>query len=389
MESNQENRNEHALLRLKRMAGIATNEEMEQLERLEQDISDKGHNPKIGPTQEGYTEFESFSLSLDTQAAKEKVWGRYQDHRARKRKWVLGAAAAVLAALLLSSVYFLRNGSGSTLEPPVLQGVVLSTGNSGESYGLDHMDPQQLLTNNGSLKVALTAGKMDYSANAEGLKKSHNLKVPLARTFELVLADGTKVHLNAGTELSYPTSFKGDTIRRVRLKGEGYFEVSHNPAQPFIVEAGDATAVRVLGTSFNVSCFEEEQEVRTVLVEGKVGIHLDAKNYSDKAVHLKPGQMSSTDRNAKTTRITEVDTDLYTSWVRGQLIFQETPFSEIKKRLERKFDVEIVNRVPRIEATRYTGIFKDEDLGAILNVFARYSDFEFKKENHQIIIEEP
>lgn len=116
-----------------------------------------------------------------------------------------------------------------------------------------------------------SGGVLRYAENNRPEKRKtvyHTLRVERGAEFQLILPDGTKVWLNSDSELKYPNVFDGST-RSVYLKGEAYFEVKHSDAQPFIVNAGEY-AIRVLGTAFNVSSYEQDKEIVTTWQKGKL-----------------------------------------------------------------------------------------------------------------------
>ena len=144
----------------------------------------------------------------------------------------------------------------------------------------------------------------------------------------MVLADGTKVWLNAESELHYPVHFP-EHEREVHLKGEAYFSVSKQAGKPFVVCVGDSR-ITVLGTEFNVRNYQDEV-VATTLVKGAVRIH-DAGRECD----LTPGQQAVIETDG--IRVREVDTDLYTAWKDGYFIYREKTLEDIMKELSRWYD---------------------------------------------------
>lgn len=153
---------------------------------------------------------------------------------------------------------------------------------------------------------------------------------------EVELKDGTKIWMNPGTKLAYDPQGFGDTARQVSITGEAYFNVAHDKARPFRVKAGGITTT-VLGTTFNVEAYTNEQDVRVMLVTGHVRI-----NSATGTAILFPGQMLKYSHHNKTMKISLVDVsdkqELYTS---GKLVFENLPLNDVLKRLERVFNVKI------------------------------------------------
>lgn len=215
----------------------------------------------------------------------------------------------------------------------------------------------------------------------------HELKVPYGKKFELVLSDSTRVHLNAGSSLRYPIQFIENGKRQVFLTGEAYFSVTEDKELPFSVNAEEID-IEVLGTAFNISVYPEDAEVRTVLVEGAVKV--SRSNLEQSSALLDPGHMAAYNRENGALDITKVDTSLYTAWKDGILLFRNTPFSSIKRKLERHFNISIVNRYEFLDNQIYTAsFFKEEDVKQILEVFRQDTPFEYRMEDKTIIINRP
>lgn len=160
------------------------------------------------------------------------------------------------------------------------------------------------------------------------------LAVPRKGQYQTVLPDGTRVWLNAESSLRYPTAFTGNE-RLVELRGEAFFEVAHNVAQPFIVEAG-SQQLRVLGTQFNINAYDNEPAITTTLVDGSI----ELRSTTTSAVRtIKPEQQAIL--GADGFQITTVDVEPYTAWKNGEFRFKATPLHEALRQIERWYDVEI------------------------------------------------
>lgn len=167
----------------------------------------------------------------------------------------------------------------------------------------------------------------------------HTLTVPRGiKMVRVTLADGTLVWVNTASSLKYPTAFTGNE-RTVELTGEAYFDVKHDAGKPFAVRTKNIT-VNVLGTGFNVSAYDDDEQSNVVLVKGSVA--LNARGQSGMLTkQLTPGNMASFQYGAGGIAITAVKTDEYVSWKDGFLIFRQTPLEQIIKRISRYYDVRI------------------------------------------------
>ncbi len=205
-------------------------------------------------------------------------------------------------------------------------------------------------------------------------------------TSKITLGDGTVVELNAGSEMSYPAFFNGDT-RVVALNGEAYFEVAKDAKRPFLVETGDLT-IEVLGTHFNVNSYEEDENIITTLLEGSVGIRKKHMNTSNnEPIILKPNQQLVFNKRNNSVNVRNVDADLYAAWKDGQYLFESEKFSDIVKKLERGFGVDITIQSPELEQLVFSGVFtKSENVKQILNALKKHRDFDYKEYENGIVI---
>lgn len=255
----------------------------------------------------------------------------------------------------------------------------------------------KVINSKGEEKVIGKTGKViaQQNGNILNYKKENNseelayniLTIPNGKKFQIVLSDGTTVHLNAGSSFKYPEKFINSSNRQVYLLvGEAYFEVTKDAAHPFIVNT-DNVNVRVLGTEFNISSYPEDTSINTVLIEGAVSIFSNDKTY-DKAtsLELKPGHKASWNKNKNNVTIEEVDTNIYTGWKDGKLIFKNTQFKNIIKKLERHFNVSIINNNAKLNERYYDATFDIETIEQVLNAFSKSSKMQFTIENNQIII---
>jgi len=225
-----------------------------------------------------------------------------------------------------------------------------------------------------------------YAENNTSLELVYNeLVVPYGKKFKLLLADGTQVNLNSGSSLRYPVNFIKGKIREVFLKGEGLFEVAKDKEHPFIVNVNDIN-VRVLGTTFNISSYEEDAFISTVLVEGAVEV--SSVNKPEDIALLKPGYKASWSKEKGNIVLEEVDVNTYTSWVDGKMVFRSLPFKNMLRKLERNYNVSIINKNESLNnevfsATFHTGI---ETVEQVLNYISKNQSFNYKVEEKKIII---
>ncbi|HWV75142.1 MAG TPA: FecR domain-containing protein [Pseudosphingobacterium sp.] len=242
----------------------------------------------------------------------------------------------------------------------------------GRKINLDMATDGKLAEESG-IKITKTAdGQIIYelvpTPKTVNIEASYNtIETPKGGQYKIVLPDSSRVWLNAASSLKYPTNFSAEN-RTVELKGEAYFEVSPDKQRPFLVKS-DRQLTRVLGTQFNISAYEEEETVKTTLVEGAVSVvpsSISSSGASHLSTVLKPGEQS-TMLNGKTS-VAKVDLAPYISWKKGVFYFDETKLTEAMSQLSRWYDVEVVysDKVP--DTYFYGEISRTKTLSEVLAI---------------------
>ena len=203
------------------------------------------------------------------------------------------------------------------------------------------------------------------------------ITVPFGQMSQLKLSDGTQIWLNSGTTLRYPDRFS-DSSRTVSITGEAFFKVSKMKDKPFIVKTSQLT-VQVLGTSFNLSAYKEDNTTAITLVEGKVEI----QDTEGKTIgNLSPGKLAIKRKDSNNLQIKSVETDFYSAWTEGKIFFDDEKLDQIAIKLERWFNVEISFADEKLKSYRFTGtILKNKPVDQIMQAFELLSPITFK---HQI-----
>ena len=233
----------------------------------------------------------------------------------------------------------------------------------------------KLVVNNDTISSDLSKSVAENSMN--------QLIIPYGKTSEVILSDGTKVFLNAGSRLVFPENFKGKT-REVFLIGEAYFDVKHDQNHPFIVQLSDLR-VKVLGTKFNISAYAADNVIETVLAEGKVAMERNNAGLFERATELVPDQMASFDRTTKETNVKAVNVNNYTLWTKGLLQFENTDLNRITKRLERYYNIKIEFAQPLLGGLRISGKLElKEDQDEICNRIARAASVNIVKKGKSL-----
>ena len=254
---------------------------------------------------------------------------------------------------------------------------------SGEKIQLKDTD-KSITSSNGDRLGDQTDGKLIYDTQqTNGEPITVTLSIPYGKTFKVVLADGTRVHLNSGSTLSYPTFFTNNQPRSISLTGEAYFEVKKDTLHPFVVNSQDMK-VEVLGTHFNISNYHKENFARTVLLEGSVKITESSRS---NGIVLNPNQMAEKKKYDSEIKVKEVNPEFYVAWTQGKLIFRNNSFDEICRVLERKYAVQIKLNNEQLKAEIFDASFDIETIEEVLESFQRSYDFKFRKVDDQIQID--
>ena len=229
--------------------------------------------------------------------------------------------------------------------------------------------------------VLLSTVTWRYFRNAQVEETVQQVFGPAGQRVELLLSDGTKVWLNSGSRLFFPSHFK-DKERKVRLDGEGYFEVVHQSGKPFVVETGKYD-IRVLGTEFNVLAYAKEHEWQTDLMNGSVDI--SSPGSSQTIVRLAPGTYARRENSGLVQGA--IDDYSHFAWRKGILSFEDMPVSEIIRKLELYFDVTIEVHNRSLLNRRYTGKFRIGDgIEHVLRVLQLNNHFDYERDDSKNLI---
>jgi ferric-dicitrate binding protein FerR (iron transport regulator) len=255
-------------------------------------------------------------------------------------------------------------------------------------------EPVLILDNQDKIRLKERESDLDYSGEHviklngnelvglthEERPVMNQLIIPYGNRSKIRLSDGTLVWLNAGSRLIYPSKFIGKR-REVLLSGEAFFDVYRDPDQPFIVKT-NALDINVLGTRFNVSAYPEDSVIQTVLEKGAVAFHPNESGWFEKDLELSPNQMAVYNKNKREIKITNVNTQFYSSWTNGLLSFENTDLQGILKKMERYYNVSLHFEDPLIGAMQISGkLDLNEGLDEAFEYIEKVAGITFKKKN--------
>ena len=198
----------------------------------------------------------------------------------------------------------------------------------------------------------------------------------------VALPDGTIVHLNAKSSLTYSQDF-GREKRKVKLSGEGFFEVKKDAKKKFIVGTGYMD-VTVLGTKFNVYAYENKNLIEMSLVEGSVNITTQQPPY--RSINVKPNEKVVFNKSTGKLTHTHTNNKMETAWMKKELVFRSEPLKNVFNCLSRKYAVTFDVNDNSLLNDLYTGSFEDENIELIMRVLKIHYNFEYKNEDNTITI---
>ncbi|WP_343746253.1 FecR domain-containing protein [Chitinophaga sp.] len=298
--------------------------------------------------------------------------------RGRVFPWRIAAAAA-LTGILAGGFYWYRHNSQppqmavqtapATADVPAGKNTATLTLANGKKILLSDTQTGKLTEQAGVEVNKAADGSLEYRpVNGAAAVQYNTLSTARGEQYQITLADGTRVWLNAATTLTFPASFAQQAERAVEVNGEAYFEVAADPTRPFKVRTNHQQ-IQVLGTSFNVNNYADEPCARTTLLSGAVKIN--------EAQVLKPGQQAVTEKNG-TLKIATVNTDGIVAWKNGYFEFNNENIYGIMRKISRWYNVEVIYEgdIPTNEMEGTISRF--ENVSKVLNTIEKAGLLKFR-----------
>lgn len=307
-------------------------------------------------------------------------------------RWSISAAAAILIITGVGLFYYPQKTISNHTANHIIKNDIVPGGNkailtlaSGKKISLTDADNGTLAEQAGVQITKTADGQLVYTILADpqlnsNAKDHYNtIETPNGGQYRVRLPDGSNVWLNAGSKLTYPSSFTARKNRRVDLIGEAYFEVARDKSHPFIVKTIQQE-VEVLGTHFNINSYNDESAVKTTLLEGSVKV--TGINGTGKV--LKPGQQS--DLTANNIKIKNIDTELAVAWKNNLFIFESDDIRYIMRMIARWYNVE-VEYVGEIPDDKFGGaVSRFENVSEVLKSLESTGRVKFKLEGRRILV---
>ncbi|TAN13268.1 MAG: FecR family protein [Chitinophagaceae bacterium] len=306
------------------------------------------------------------------------------------RKWVWYKVAAAVAVLLMAS------GGLFLITNKEKKGDLIKHRLASESMFKNDVKPggTKAILQAGNQQVRLNANDTSFTLGGNHVQIQNGaltvgniapvqyvLTTPLGGTYSVMLSDGTKVWLNAGSELRYPSLFQGGT-RTVSLSGEAYFEVATDVNHPFIVKTSGQD-IKVLGTEFNVEAYTDDAEIITSLIKGKVQVEAGGKN-----LVLDPGQQSLWNKQDRLDINPDADIAQAVAWKNGYFRFDKADIQSIMTQLARWYNIRVVYE-PGLKNQYFGAIMnRNNNISQILDMLSATGEIHFKVEGNVVMVKQ-
>lgn len=296
---------------------------------------------------------------------------RFRNNVSKRRRTLRIGAVAAIALLIVAAGALLTLHLGDSHAVNTQPGSAYAYLIGGDGETIDLGSP--LSIESGGVNILNNPqGTIRYEADATDVADAvyNTIVVPRRGEYQITLSDNTRVWLNSESRLSFQVAFTG-TVRSVTLEGEAYFEVAHDN-RPFVVSM-EGMEVEVLGTSFNIMSYVDDDIQQVTLAEGSVRVRT-----GDDEKELAPGQQATFDRNDNTLHVGTVNAELYTAWKNGEFVFNNENLESVLSKLSRWFDVEFMIHSDAIRSLVFTGSLRRyTTLNEICDILSRSNSIKF------------
>jgi len=311
--------------------------------------------------------------------------------------WPKIAVAAAITCILFGAYLFRASFTNTDTDNTALVATDIAPGKNGATLTLANGQKIFIndalagnIANQSGVKISKSKdGQIIYEVSDQGTGKIeyNTLTTTRGEQTQVRLPDGSVVFLNAASSLRYPTSFAKAAKRSVGLRGEGYFEISKNKAQPFVVTAA-GQQVEVLGTHFNINAYADEKAVRTTLLEGSVKVvPVSAEGsgaFGSQGKVLKPGQQSVFTEQG--IQLNEVNLDQVMAWQKGYFRFYDEQIASVMRKVSRWYNVEVEYAGQQPEVGFNARIDKYSNIRDVLGILEKSGAVHFKIEGRKVIV---
>ena len=319
---------------------------------------------------------------------KQEIWrtiiGRSQQNNKIKISWrQIAAMAAALILTLSVAFYFYQQRILKTDQQNAQVNTMITPGSKKATLTLSDGSKVELGTNlsdrisDGSTSLEIHQNGLDYSNNKAQKPTIHKLTIPTGATYNIELADGTKVWLNAQSELEFPSVFSGED-RIVKVTGEAYFEVAKDAKHPFKVNV-NGTEVQALGTAFNINTHLGSNKIKTILTEGRIKVTDGGQNRIITAGH-------ETISGQGEIEVNKADIEEALSWKEGYFYFNSKDLKEILGEISRWYAIDIDIQRKLTNEHYNGGIKRSASIETVCKTLNDLTGFQFTVSQRKLII---
>lgn len=332
--------------------------------------------------------------SYDTEKSKQLLLDKIKKDKGNLKKFKYGSVFKYAAIIIFSMTlgYFVNENISNevpTKEFSPKENFITLEREDGNIQVISEDGTSEVIDSEGKVIGSQVGNQLVYLNGNKAISEEpiyNTLHVPYGKHFELQLSDGSLAYLNAGSSIKYPVEFIDGKDRIVYLTGEAFLDVAKDANYPFIVKAANLD-IRVFGTKFNVSAYPEDIVKEVVLVEGSVGLYSATDTFKEnEGTLLTPGLKGSFDNTKGNITTEPVVTSIYTSWVQGVLVFRNMTFDNILKKLERHYNIKIVNKNSKLASAKFNASFDDMPIDKILEYFKGEYNIDYSVINDSEII---
>lgn len=304
---------------------------------------------------------------------------KIQCGRARRKIFIRSTVAA--ASVILIFFWVFNNSNTVEQADQIVEPIANNSGirlitQSGKLFNIENPDDKKSLAE--SKQISFQQKNISYTGeSANEAVEYHTLTVPRGKDWQITLSDGTTVHLNAESELTFPSKFSTDSARVVTLKGEAYFDVMHSDKSQFIVQM-DHVDVKVYGTQFNINTHHKGY-IETTLIKGSIAI---GEHF------IRPDEAAIYDYITKKVTIHKVNGGESIAWCRNMFLFRNLPLGEIMESIARWYNIEVEFKNQELKNKLiYLSAPRTENITNILDAISKDERIRYiKKENRVTIL---
>lgn len=300
--------------------------------------------------------------------------------RKKLQRVFIPSAAAILLLMIISTLFILRENRENIEQGMSSIGEVMGNNNIQLFTGNDVLEIDNNSTLNLSEKKKSAVIQNPLTKREISLKenKTNTLLVPYGKRSTLILADGSKVHLNSGTKMEFPSTFSGKK-REISVEGEIFIEVKKQNSVPFVIHTPHSQ-ITVFGTSFNVSSYSEDVSESVVLVSGSVEVKSESN-----LLLLNPNEMAEIENGMIMRK--EVDVSDYIGWTSGYMQLNKSPLNEVLKKIGRYYNIEFqyASDLDMHNQTCSGKLFLSENLNDVLEAFSKMTFLQYDRQNGETI----